>query len=486
MILSQETSLVVSAVQSSKNPAGLFEIPYLTFRNPKYPNIKIGTRKVFVDFPRIATELLLGFIGPYCNEKFENVVKGNPKTVEEFGKWVEGIQKVIREIREEKENSETEIGYISKNLLERIGIKWWIRFERHYERPVMIISANGYYKKSWSEKIKDFTQKLNEGYDYPSQIYDMASTLSPRYQKPQSQLRIPKIFEVFEDNGLSITNELKKLTKIIEKLRKIIVAPTYDVYYIYPIINIDSAFSDMLKIVDNLHNINNSGYFLSGYLLLRKLLIDLGSVLFSKSLAEYIQKIPEKPQNSKEEEMDIDFKTKWLKVCYDTSGTPFLVPIILERIEDNIDELLEIRNFEELKNQCNRGNFQSAIMNGKVRIGKKKTRNVRAVEVRDTLDIETIDILRLHKMLVFDAVSANIQVPSRKDKLRKPQEYTAYVEYHKLSDAVHNPILADFPPYSSTLEYLGFLHHMRIVNKIFQETLQAYKDSLSEERIRLG
>ncbi|NJE12129.1 hypothetical protein [Thermococcus sp. LS2] len=488
MITEQEISALVSYVQSSKNPAKLFEIPYLSVRNPRDASIRIGTRKVFADFPRIATESLFVFIRDYCDEKFKDVMKAKPKTQEEFDKWIRKIQRIIEEIKREKEDQETEIGYISKNL-EEIGIKWWINFREHYKKPVIIIDVNEYYKRFWSEKIKDFVQKLNGSYDYPSQIYDMASELSPQYQKLQLNVTTPKIFEVLKDANLDIGYELKKLSRMIEKLRQVTVIPTADVYQIELKGVVDATFSDMLGIVHQLYTILNTGHFFSGYLLLRKLLIDLGIILFFKSFAEEYPKITRLAKISGEEKIGIlyeglkqyadDFKTKWMRVYYDSSGMPLLAPTTPERIEDNISESLEIRNFEELKSHYNAGNIQSVITEGRAMIKKKKKImevNLHAIEFKDTVYVEAIDILRLHKVLVFDAVNANIQVPkSKKDKLRESQKYKAYAEYHKLSDAVHTPVLVDFPSYSSTLEYLGFLHHVRVVNEVFQEVLQAYK-----------
>jgi hypothetical protein len=488
MITEQEVFALISLVKSSRTPHKLFEIPYLIVQNPRDASIRLGTRKIFADFPRIATESLFVFVGNYCDEKFKDIVKSKPQTREE-------IQKIIEEIKREKEDQETELGYISKNL-EKIGIKWWINFGEHYKKPVIIINANDYYKKFWGEKIKDFVQKLNDGYDYPSQIYDMASELTPQYQKLQLRVRIPEIFKVLEVTDLSIIYELENLTKMIEKLRELIAIPTYDVYSIIFIKgSVDATFSDMLGIVHQLYNMLNTGHFFSGYLLLRKLLIDLGIILFFKSFAEEYPKITGVTKIQEEEKLGIlydglkdyvdNFKTKWMKVYYDDSDDmPLLASTVLESVNDVIEETLEIMNFGDLKIQYNSGNLQNAITKGKAvtKKNKKKEINVRGIECRDTVYIETIDILRLHRVLIFDAVKANIQIPGRKDKLREPQKYRAYAEYHKLSDAVHNPILVDFPPYSSTLEYLGYLHHVRIVNKIFQDVLQVYKTYYRKSR----
>jgi hypothetical protein len=85
--------------------------------------------------------------------------------------------------------------------------------------------------------------------------------------------------------------------------------------------------------------------------------------------------------------------------------------------------------------------------------------------------METIDILRIHGLLVFDAIRQDIFIPEKsKEKLNNPS-YKAYIEYHKLSDAVHNPIFVDFPPYSSTIEYLGFLYHLRTVVPIIHSNI---------------
>jgi len=96
--------------------------------------------------------------------------------------------------------------------------------------------------------------------------------------------------------------------------------------------------------------------------------------------------------------------------------------------------------------------------------------------------METIDILRIHELLVFDAIKQDISIPEKpEEKLNNPS-YKAYIEYHKLSDAVHNPILVDFPPYSSTIEYLGFLYHLRIVKEIISESYKNLRKIISTEK----
>jgi len=149
------------------------------------------------------------------------------------------------------------------------------------------------------------------------------------------------------------------------------------------------------------------------------------------------------------------------------------IPYILEEEVDkveNIDETMNIKTLSYLsKLYCN-GELERFYCTGKLREAqKKKNTEYSSIEFSDTVYIDSIDLFLQNAMLVFDAINAGVAFPSRKEKLKNPEMHRAYVEYHKLSDAVHSPLLVDFPPYASTLEYLGFLHHLRIVRQIFSD-----------------
>ena len=218
MISDKEINSFISFVQSSKNPSKLFSIPYLSIYSERNSNIRFGTRHVFADFPRIANECLYVEIRHICNEKFKDAVNIAPKTIDELNHKINKIKSIIDDINKEKTNENTQIGFISKNL-EDVGIKWRVQYAPHYEKPVIIIDAKRYYKEFWPEKIKNFVEKLNSGYDYPHQIYEMASELTPRYERLDLDARPPKIFEVLENCELSLLKELTEIHKLIEKLK---------------------------------------------------------------------------------------------------------------------------------------------------------------------------------------------------------------------------------------------------------------------------
>jgi len=326
MISDKEINSFISFVQSSKNPHKLFSIPYLSIYSGRNSNIRFGTRHVFADFPRIANECLYVGIRHICNEKFKDAVNITPKTIDELNHKINKIKSIIDDINKEKTNENTQIGFISKNL-EDVGIKWRVQYAPHYEKPVIIIDAKRYYKEFWPKKIKNFVEKLNNGYDYPHQIYEMASELTPRYERLDLNVKPPEIFGVLENCGLSLSKELTEIQKLIEKLKKIIVIPTESIELFELKVFIDSTFADILNLLYQLRHIANSGRYFSGYMLLRKLLINLGMAIFMYSLSREYPKIKEMHYISEEEKNKLfyprvkyyieNFENIWFRPFYD-------------------------------------------------------------------------------------------------------------------------------------------------------------------------
>ncbi|ADC70491.1 hypothetical protein MFS40622_1821 [Methanocaldococcus sp. FS406-22] len=478
MISNKEINSFISFVQSSKNPSKLFSIPYLSIYSGRNSNIRFGTRHVFADFPRIANECLYVEIRHICNEKFKDAVNIAPKTINELNHKINKIKSTIDDINKEKTDENTQIGFISKNL-EEIGIKWRIRYEPYYKTPVIIIDAKRYYKEFWPEKIKNFIEKLNNGYDYPHQIYEMASELTPRYERLDLDVKPPEIFEVLENCGLSLSKELTEIQKLIEKLKKIIVIPTESIELFELKVFVDSTFADMLNLLYQLRHIANNGQYFSGYLLLRKLLVDIGAILFMYSLSREYPKIVELNFLSEEEKNKLfyvgikyyieNFENIWFRPFYDERGVVILAPLRYDKEDKKTNH--NITNYKVLKGTYKNRNFIKWLKEEK-----------EDIDFKDTLFMETIDILRIHKLFVFDAIEQNITLPDKKEEKLNNPSYKAYIEYHKLSNAVHNPILVDFPPFSSTIEYLGFLHHLKIVKEIISESYKNLKNIISIEK----
>jgi len=490
MITEQEISTLISIVQSSKNPSKLFEIPYLTLHNRPHSFIRLGTRKVYVDFPRIVSESLIQEVLSLCeflaqqifgarNLKEYEEGKGKLGNVDDYMDRIRRFEHLVQIIRRQKEQPhELNSFYVLTQTLNCIGISWDIQFQAWYSRPIVRVYVGKYYKEVWPSKLLNFIHQLNLGNDSPVIIYNIARELSvsaptllQRNRNGYHQLQQPEIFSKFKEAGISSEIEIKKLKKLIQQLNKSIEVKTSTVFQLELKSIIDTLFADMISLAHSLENVLNTyTHYQLEYLALRKMLTDLGGVIFIVSLYQLSTEIPTRPISTNEKIMLLrarldkylhSFTEQWMQIYYDHEGLPFLAPVF----SDDNDGIIRYSNYETLKNRCLK-NSPKQIIN-------------ESIMPSDTLLMESIDILRNYNLFVFDAIENGISVPSLKeDKMERPEEFKAYLEYVKLSDAVHEPLLTDFSPYSSTLEYIGFVHHLRKVNSIFAETLKAYRQAV--------
>jgi len=238
----------------------------------------------------------------------------------------------------------------------------------------------------------------------------------------------------------------------------------------------------MYVTIDQLYLLEAHGHFSPGFLLLRKLLADLGMVLFFRSFAEEYPRVdPKSHEKHLSEELkervlesemftwQKEFEKNWFRVyCMEI---PYILEEEANKVE-NIDMTMNIKTLSYLAKLYRNGELERFYCTEKIREAqKKKNTEYSSIEFSDTVYIDSIDLFIQNTLLVFDAINAGVAFPSHKEKLKNPEMRRAYVEYHKLSNAVHSPLLVDFPPYASTLEYLGFLHHLRIVRGIFLDVV---------------
>ena len=91
-----------------------FVLPTMLLRTPEGLNVRMGSRRAFVDFPRFAYDLILGIL--HLTSAKYNEAKGSS-------------DKRIEAIRKEKSNKNTELGFLTR-CLEFIGVKWNILYQR--------------------------------------------------------------------------------------------------------------------------------------------------------------------------------------------------------------------------------------------------------------------------------------------------------------------------------------------------------------------
>ncbi|ASJ08653.1 hypothetical protein A3L11_05185 [Thermococcus siculi] len=470
--------------KNSKNSIDLFRVPHTAWVT--HPDAKISLEMpVLVDFPRIAYETIGTFIVNYASEK----TKEN------------GLREGLREILEKKEDSNTPIGYAT-SVLRTLGIEW-----DAYplgEKLILSVDPDEYYKNVWPHKILSFVKLLNEGQDYPSNIYEVASILTPQLPidsiPTPSKVALPVIFFNFgATTAFNAVIELDALKNRILQLYTLIISTneTPEDYgrQIITKNHLMKIFTDMFTIVQHLELLLESGHFHSGYYLMRSLIRDLGDALLTASLIQYYSLIAPKldetvlTEETKEDAVwsgltyvDENFIEKWLRVYYDSYGRPFVGDAILENPKEESKEW-KIKSLSNLRDELKKGMFYQLFSTGFIeRKVNKKVQKYSVVGFSDRVCYESVDMfIKTGKFPIDVVLDEHIKLPT-KANLKDASQFLVSNEYHKLSDVVHNPVLVDFPPYSSTIEYLGFLHHLKILRKIFDNVLRVYLERRKRER----
>ncbi|WP_297498394.1 hypothetical protein [Thermococcus sp.] len=238
---------------------------------------------VLVDFPRVAYEAIGTFL---INHISEELNKKSPR-------------ELLSVLLNEKEQTNTPLGQVT-SMLRTLGIEWDARVFSFNEGIIITVEPEEYYRSVWPKKILDFIELLNADKDYPSNIYEIASILTPQlplkeFAKPYS-VDLPMIFKLLatqEDFNMIV--ELEKLRKSILSLYGLIMASTeLPENYGRQIIawnDLTKIFYDLLGLLNHLEVLLKVGHFHSGYNVLRSLIRDLGDALIVVSLAQYYESI---------------------------------------------------------------------------------------------------------------------------------------------------------------------------------------------------
>ena len=462
----------------------IFRVPH-TVQIVQEPRISLEF-PILVDFPRVAYETIGTFLINYISD---GLTEKNPR-------------ELVSELLNEKDQVNTPLGQVT-SVLKALGIEWDVRVSPVNEGIIITVEPEEYYRSVWPKKILDFIELLNTGKDYPSNIYEIASILTPQlsiyeFSKP-SLVGLPVIFKLLATlEDFNILIELEDLRKSILSLYELMLAPSeIPEKYERQIIarnDLVKVFYDMLSLVNHLESLLELGHFHSGYNVLRSLIRDLGEALVAVSLAQYYEiiasELEDMPLGEWEKENAVykglelvqkEFVDKWLRVYYDGKGRPFSGDAPLDSQED-YDKIFYIRTLGELRKELMQNIFVELYGTKQViRTAKRnKTKIYSVVSFKDRVYYESIDMFIQTGKLPFEiALDETISLLPKKS-FGDPSKFPAANEYHKLSDVVHNPVLVDFPPYSSTIEYLGFLHHLKIVRKIFEDVLQVYRRRVSK------
>ncbi|RLG14462.1 hypothetical protein DRN69_04235 [Candidatus Pacearchaeota archaeon] len=209
---------------------------------------------------------------------------------------------------------------------------------------------------------------------------------------------------------------------------------------------------DIKTLIQQILNVIKSGYCLAAFILLRKILVDIGYLIFFSTS-------PIKTTSNEENKFEEDyikgledyissFTYKW-KFASSYKGY-----ILIE--EDRKPELKEakkirIRDIETFRNTL-----------------KKKSLKFKQVEFEytDKFLMEQLDVIRTFKIDIFTYAKSNRKL--------KEKDKEIYKEYRKLSEVIHTPIYLNYPPYASLLEYIGFQHHLTKIRKLIEETITTY------------
>ncbi|ADC64604.1 hypothetical protein Ferp_0428 [Ferroglobus placidus DSM 10642] len=290
MIPETEINSFINTILSERPFLNTFKIPTLQIYH-KGGLIKLGTRSVYVDFPRGVYELQR-FLLELCN-----------RVIESAG---HDYQNGTEMIKSQKADPKSDINFLT-SILEKFRIKWSITFLPYYKKPVIKFYVNGYFKSLWPFKLKSFVEELNQGRDSPKEIYEKARTLTPEFlrvseaAKRETLSKIPSCFELLFNSSLSPYSEIQGLVKLMERLYRI-AEKVEDMLFQYLILE---SIADLKTSLHNLMRVLESGYAFGCYPLLRKFLTSFSYAIFLHSFYMYMQehKTPEELYESDKEDL---------------------------------------------------------------------------------------------------------------------------------------------------------------------------------------
>ena len=344
-----------------------------------------------------------------------------------------------------------------------MGIRWYIRYKGWYKKPSLIFDFSKYFSEIWPEKLKLFINELNSGDDFPNRIYEKAGCLSPLYSKVHQIDRKPLIFEIFFSSSLNPYNEIKEMIKIVERLNKKL-SICYEYNNFLPLCHLlEDTLMDLKALLYNLMNIVDSGHVLGGYMLLRKVITTLSRYIFLHSLimyldmSGYISQIEKNLEEATKEDIEnlVDnFLSSWWSM-------------------DSYGNVLEIINPQNTTEGKNREKIKITNLENFIHFIKNKNDNyldlIKNNLIKDAFYYQFLDYF------IENKDTKNLfEISSFSEFVNSVHNNMASEEYKKLSKAVHEPISVDFPPFSSTIEYIGFIYHLRKVKYIVKEAVASY------------
>lgn len=374
-----------------------------------------------MDTPIIVDKLLLRHLINLCDEKLEEYK--DPRIASQI-------------INSEKRDTRTELGKITM-CLEKLGIKWSCRYGTLFVKPpVITLNYEKYFEITWPKKLKQFIKELSEGDDDPVRIYDKAQAMAIEYPKKFRGERRPAIFDFFFKSELSPFKELDILRKHVNKLGKIVKKSHAGVI----------ACTDAKTVLHQIQGMLETGHCLGGYFLLRKLLVDVGFAVFSDSLSSRLK--TEVVEVDMDELLEKIFQKiceeKWLLCQYTGEYLRIYEPIEIKPC----NKVTDFHNFTSIR--------ESLL---------KDPESIPRYDFRDTFLVQCVDVVS----------NGNDIFEYEASEREKYKEGEAYVEYSKLSNAIHEITWVEFPPFSSFIEYLGFLHHLRKTSYIIQNAVKGYQ-----------
>ncbi len=404
--------------------------------------IRLGNTALYADFPR-GGYVLQNIICSICNNI---IIEAND------------LKKGVEIIKKQKEDDNSDLNYYT-SLLEKLGVKWYLRFSKTYKKPVIHFRMDKYFNSLWVLKLKRFINELNKGDDCIQSIYLKARSLTPTYSNikiiSKEKVEKPQCFEILFSSELSPYNEIKALAKILDGLYKIAKNVKHPLIK-YSLLEVQ--IEDLKASVYTLKTLIDSGYVISGYNILRKILTSFSLFLFTHSIVRQTYK-PDSKSDSKKyknlhkkligdlEKFALNFPSEWKIVQF--YGDFILVDSTWKVKHTSIE--IPIPDFSTFIN-----------------IRKRLLADKLIVVPKDKFLMELLDFLITNSIDVFNAKQINLSG----DVLD---------EYKKLSEVLHDPVFVDFPPFSSIIEYLGFVHHLRKVRHILENALLSYNEILKNK-----
>lgn len=440
---------------SKQKIKNLFILSTIQFRNIRNAKVRQGTKNVFVDFPHAASYAIKDLY-LICNKKAEHLPI-RAKTMKELNEMEKECKRFVERFRKEKANPEKAEGKLF-NILSQLGINWVIYCR--LQQLIIKYEVEKYYQTLWKDKIKQFIEEWKKGNDSLLTLYRKIRLLTVeyrRFQNVEGRKRPYITMLLLEKNDyLSIRREMEQLENFFMKTKKYIKKNREHSAYR----TLAQTLMDIKTSIHQIRHVLSSGYCFTSFILLRKLIESFGTLLFVHSVPYHVPEIEEKFSAMEiSDKKWIELIEKWVS-SFKSDNEWF--PVSLSGDAITSDSLLKNKINKKYERIRSIKHFKDLIK----KYGKNYCIFKKPINAGGTFLTEQLDVIRTYGEDAYTYAQSGKEIPKENKEI--------YEEYRTLCDIVHEPIYIDYPPFASFIEYLSFLHHLRKIRFLLQETFHIY------------